>query len=347
MEMDAVPGTLNFYSPITTPFGYYGPTWNADGTVNTGFNFSLWSFGRNEKAPPLEQLSHLIAIGNPEATFGGFDHEGTGVKVRDWEPLAGRQGQRQALALRVDPGEIYDTYYSYFYAANEDRWRFFGAGKKYNNSKPLDSLWVGSFVEVPGPPPVQRTGPYKRTMRYRGWVMDGGGSWYPLDRMQNGNIDKGTGFTHTDRGVTEDGWFYLTTGGWYFLDPPNGGNDLELPRQERPDVPFLDSDDLAYLKTTPSEIRTTRVERAGNKARVTFEIHNAGSDPQATLYWGTEEALTFAGRWQNHKSIEAIREGTNQHIIEGISAAAPLYIRLFLKNSEGQFWSFDTTVTAP
>ncbi len=26
MEMDAVPGTLSFYCPITTPFGYYGPT---------------------------------------------------------------------------------------------------------------------------------------------------------------------------------------------------------------------------------------------------------------------------------------------------------------------------------
>ena len=27
MEMDAVPGTLSFYCPITTPFGYCGPTW--------------------------------------------------------------------------------------------------------------------------------------------------------------------------------------------------------------------------------------------------------------------------------------------------------------------------------
>ena len=46
MEMDAVPGTLSFYCPITTPFGYYGPTWRPDGTVNTSFNFSLWSYGR-------------------------------------------------------------------------------------------------------------------------------------------------------------------------------------------------------------------------------------------------------------------------------------------------------------
>ena len=72
MEMDAVPGDLGFYAPITTPFGYYGPTWQADGTVNAGFNFSLWSYGRGQEEPPVEQLSHLLAIGNRDATFGGF-----------------------------------------------------------------------------------------------------------------------------------------------------------------------------------------------------------------------------------------------------------------------------------
>jgi hypothetical protein len=69
------PGDLGFYAPITTPFGYYGPTWLADGTVNAGFNFSLWSYGRGQEEPPIEQLSHLLAIGNRDATFGGFGHE--------------------------------------------------------------------------------------------------------------------------------------------------------------------------------------------------------------------------------------------------------------------------------
>jgi len=104
MEMDAVPGSLDFYAPITTPFGYYGPTWNADGTVGSSFNFSLWSYGRGKEAPPLDKLSHLLAIGHRDATFGGYGHEGTGVKIRDWKPLEGRSGQRQVLALRLEPG---------------------------------------------------------------------------------------------------------------------------------------------------------------------------------------------------------------------------------------------------
>ena len=151
--------------------------------LNTGFNFSLWSYGRNQPEPPVEQLSHLIAIGNPNAKFGGFGHEGTGVKIRDWEPLKGRQGQRQTFALRVEPGDIYDTYYSYFFATDEDRWRLFGAGKKFNKRKPIKSLWVGSFVEVPGPPHVQRTGLNERRMCYRGWMMDADNRLHPIDRM--------------------------------------------------------------------------------------------------------------------------------------------------------------------
>ena len=46
MEMDAVPNDLGFYCPMTTPFGYYGPSWLADGRVNKNFNFSfvvLWT----------------------------------------------------------------------------------------------------------------------------------------------------------------------------------------------------------------------------------------------------------------------------------------------------------------
>ena len=248
------------------------------------FDFSLWSFQRGKSEPPLEQLSHLLAIGNPKAKFSGFDHEGTGVKIRDWEPLKGRQGQRQTLALRVESGKKYDTYFSYFYATDEKRWRLFGVGNKYNKGKPLSSLWVGSFVEVPGPPPNQRTGAYTRTMRYRGWVMDEKQKWYPLDRMANGNINKQTGLTHTHRGITDDeGWFYLQTGGWTFREPDGDDFFKAPPSRENPQVDYLDAEDLAYLQTVPSEIIGTKIEHSGSRARVTFTIRNLGDNAKVTL----------------------------------------------------------------
>jgi hypothetical protein len=340
MEMDAVPGDLDFYCPITTPFGYYGPTWKADGTVNSSFNFSLWSFRRGAPEPPVEQLSHLLAIGHPEASFGGFDHEGTGVKIRDWEPLEGRRGQRQALALRVEPGPVYDTYYSYFYAADEGRWRLFGAGNKWNKGKPVDSLWVGSFVEVPGPPPVQRTGPYERRMRYRGWVMDDRGKWSALDRMQTGNANKETGLTHTHRGVTEEGWFFLETGGWNFRPAAaDAWVELKGAPPKPVDADYLEPEALAALTTLPSGISATKLERAQDKARVTFHVRNLGDNARATLHWGEVEGLTLAERWAHQEEVPELKEGENQFVWGGVPAGRPLRVRLLLRNNEGQFWT--------
>lgn len=347
MEMDAVPSTLGFYSPITTPFGYYGPTWRPDGTVNTSFNFSLWSYGRGQNEPSIEQLSHLLAVGHPDASFGGFGHEGTGVKIRNWEPLTDRQGQRQVLALRVEPGEIYDTYYSYFYASDEQRWRMFGVGNKYNNRKPLKSLWVGSFVEVPGPPHIQRSGPYPRVMRYRGWVMEHSGTWHQIDQMTNGNTDRATGLTHTDRGVTDDGWFYLQTGGWNFRKSRTE-EFIELPYdQENPIAEYLTPEHIAALKTVPSEVTTLTAKRAGTQLRGSYRVRNPAQSPQVTLYWGTKEGLTFADRWEKSVQLGVPQEGENPFVIDNLSSDKAVYARLLLKNSEGKFWSPDTLKLEP
>jgi hypothetical protein len=344
MEMDAAPGSLGFYSPITTPFGYYGPTWKANGIVNTGFNFSLWSFGRGKEEPPIEQLSHLIAIGDPDAKFSGFGHEGTGVKIRGWEPLKDRQGQRQAIALRVEPGDKYDTYFSYFYASDEKRWRLFGAGKKYNKGRPLKSLWVGSFVEVPGPPPRQRTGPYVRQMRYRGWVMDSKGRWSALDQMTNGDVDKKTGLTYTDRGLTDDGRFYMETGGWEFRKAAKSKHVTAVGAARAPLPDFMKPDAVKPLLSVPSKIASVRASRSGSRATVSFNLKNAGSNPSVTVYWGGKEGLTFTERWEKKINLSNPREGANRITLTDASAGKPLFIRIFIKNDEGQFWSNETLI---
>ena len=343
MEMDAAPGALGFYSPITTPFGYYGPTWKADGTVNSGFNFSLWSYGRGKQEPPVEQLSHLLAVGHPEAQFSGFGHEGTGVKIRGWEPLKGRQGQRQAIALRVEPGPNYDTYYSWFYASDEKRWRLFGAGRKFNQGKPLKSLWVGSFVEVPGPPQRQRTGPYPRRMRYRGWVMDAEGRWSRLDQMRNGNVDKTTGLTHTDRGLTEDGRFYLQTGGWSFRKAPGGAN-VEAPKNAGPLPQFMRADALKPLLGIPSEIEDVTARRQGDRVELRFHIRNVGPGAKVSVHYGSSEGLTFADRWEHQSPVATPSEGLNTVSLLAGSSAKPFRARILLENSEGKFWSDETVV---
>jgi len=344
MEMDAKPGSLGFYAPLTTPFGYYGPTWTASGLVNTGFNFSLWSFSASQEEPPVEQLSHLIAIGDPDAKFSGFSHEGTGVKIRGWEPLEGRQGQRQTFAVRMEPGETYTTYITYFFDNDEKRWRLFGVGKTYNKRKSRQTLGIGSFVEVPGPAHVQRTGVYERRMRYRGWVVDEKGKLHPFDRMSDGDIDKKTGMTQTRRGITEEGWFYLQTGGWTFQkkEKPEA---VRLSRQDQRQINYLDPADLEYLQTVPSLITATGVKSGSGKATLSFNIRNLGVHSEVTAYWGEDEGLTFADRWANHTTVKNPREGENTLELDPVGKS--FRVRLLLKNDEGQFWSMDTLVASP
>ncbi|MDA7899236.1 DUF3472 domain-containing protein [Pirellulales bacterium] len=344
MEMDAVPGDLGFYAPITTPFGYYGPTWQANGAVNASFNFSMWSYGRGKEEPPIEQLSHLLAIGNREATFGGFGHEGTGVKIRDWDPLTGHQGQRQVLALRVVPSETYDTYYSYFYLADKNEWRLFGVGNKYNKGKPLKSLWVGSFVEVPGPPHVQRTGLYPREMRYRGWVVQEDGQLLQLDHMSGGDVDKQTGLTYTHRGVTDDGWFSLRTGGLSFHKPLSaGGVDLAKDNHLKDLPAYLAPEHKESLLGVPSEVTVQSVEGTPEGLNIEYRIDHLGNAPELEVYWGAQDGLTFADRWEHSERIPNVKEGKNEFTLKSATSLNNASLRLFLKNDDGQFWSVNST----
>ena len=346
MEMDAEPGTLSFYSPVTTPFGYYGPTWLPDGRVNTGFNFSLWSYGRGKEEPPIEQLSHLLAVGNPDATFGHFGHEGTGVKIRDWEPLTGKQGQSQVFALRLEVGETYHTYYSFYYDAPEKRWKLFGVGNQVPRNKSLRDLWVGSFVEVPGPPHVQRTGVYPRRMRYRGWVSGKMGDWHPIDQMTNGNIDSDSGLTHTRRGVSDAGWFYLETGGWGYREPSRSDMiDLsKIPSEETPE--YLRVESARMIREFASPIKVVGAERMGKSLVLSVEWSALDDKASLSFHHGTKEGLTFEDRWEKTQNMLIDSVVKTQLTIHDYFDQNPdrddSFFRLRLASDRGQFWTPNT-----
>lgn len=74
---------------------------------------------------------------------------------------------------------------------------------------------------------------------------------------------------------------------------------------------------------------------------MSFSIRNLGKNPEVKIYWGEEEGLTFSDRWKNSIDVKKSREGANSVMIDA-PAGKPLFVRLFLKNGEGQFWSMDT-----
>lgn len=251
------------YSPITTPFGYYGTAFNADRRSNDGFNFSMWASGRKGTVPPLERMPHLLAAGSPNAEFGGFGHEGSGVKIRGpWVPMPDRPEVR-VQALRVEPDGKYNTFYGYFWDHPSRRWKLYAVGRRWSRGKPLPHLWLGSFCEVPGPPHVQRTGDLVREVRRHGWHLGDDGKWYAMDKFRC----RGRGIANKFWHITSEGEFAMGTGGmrhYKFTKPPESTAPVTLPE-------YLEPEATVQLYRLPAELGKVKPIKVA-KTDVTLDI---------------------------------------------------------------------------
>ena len=175
--------------------------------------------------------------------------------------------------------------------------------------------------------------------------MDTAGKWYCLDQMSNGNINKETGLTHTHRGVNDEGWFFLQTGGWTFRKPPTTAT-ISLDHQ--PAQPhFLTAQDIQTLTSTPSSIEFAEDAQPVDGLSISFIVHNMGKSPLVTLHYGNREALTFADRWQHKMRLPMVRNGQNQVTVPVLDTQTPVFLRLRLENEEGVFWSGKTVQVTP
>jgi Domain of unknown function (DUF3472) len=347
MELDAHPGEASIYAPMTTPFGYFGPSWTKEGRP-TGLNFSMWSYGRNKPEPPVKELSHLIAVGNPKLRFDGFGHEGTGVKPRGWHPFGNWKGQSCVLALRRELGPIYDTYSGYVFHEATQSWELFAAGRKHHPKKPDGrrtgkGLRPGTFVEVPGPPHRQRTGHLIRKLRYRGFLIDDKGKPHGLDRMTGRRGKKSAG--NRGRGVSEDGRFELWTGGMeQFATSP--AQSLKV-SPDASKYPWMNPKKLAAIFRWPTTVEVLEFRIGQAKLTLRYRGQGLGKVTRARLYFGPEDALTLASRWAHSIDLDGQSLKSGEHEL-GIIGTLPLvpestrFARLLVENEKGKFWSLTT-----
>ena len=61
------------------------------------------------------------------------------------------------------------------------------------------------------------------------------------------------------------------------------------------------------------------------------------------MYWGAQDGLTFADRWEHSELIPNVKEGKNVVVVKDVKFSQNGALRLFLKNDDGQFWSANTT----
>lgn len=338
---------VDCYQPITTPFGYYGSTWDAQKQGFGGVNFSLWSFSNKEKAPDTYRFSHLISTGK-DLYIDGFNHEGTGVKARGINPYEKKTGNTQVLAVKKVPGNPYDVYYSYYWDADNQEWKLYGCGKKFND-KSLTYLQTGAFVEQPGRAEIERSNHIMRQVNFRGWLVDSKGKIYQIDRMSpKGKIEENS---YKNWGKTSDGYFYMQMGGFRpscKLLP----EDIEI-ASEYPLPIYLSPEKIKGLSKLPANIENLPTSNVtSNSAVCNFSLEDVTENTKVKLYWGQKDGLTFvkgnkggAGivYWENETEIP-ISLSTNKIVqkLENLLPSTTYYYRLQVVNENGEAWSFET-----
>ncbi|MGW9684893.1 DUF3472 domain-containing protein [Flagellimonas sp. 2504JD1-5] len=334
-ELTIASKNVNFYQPITTPFGYTGSTWDKDTQTFGGYNFSLWSYGANDPVPPFYQESHLIAVG-PGLEFGSYGHEGTGVKPRGPHPYFGEDTETQIIAVRMQPGEIYDTYWSYYLSPIDGHWKLYGCGKKYNKSGEIKYLTTGAFVEVPGGAHVVRSGHQVCETQYKGWQRDVSGNWHPITTMRG--TTNVTNLSARDWEVIGNK-FSMQMGGWGATGTPSKTLSISSPDP----VPYyLEGDYISELFKMPANFEhEDTTEISSSSVKINFTMSNLGTNAVAQVFWGKEEGLTKEEKWQNNMAIP-VSEGANTITLEALSPTTEYMYRIRITNDQGITWSFDT-----
>ena len=334
-ELTVINTEANVYQPITTPFGYTGSPWSLKTKTFGGYNFSLWSYGANDPVPPFYQESHLIAVGKG-LTFGSYGHEGTGVKPRGKNPYENLKTNTQIIAVRKLPGDVYDTYWSYYFHPIEKHWKLYGCGKKYNKKGTKTGLITGAFVEVAGGAHIERSGHEIRESQYSGWQQDTDGNWFLINKMIGTSQDKGLSFREWR---TVDNKFSMQTGGWG--KPGISKKTLSI-QNPKPLPYYLKGDYLKELHKMPASFIVDKVTGINTtSAIINFKIEELGTNPEAEIYFDYEDGLTKEPKWQNKTSV-TIKKGDNSFKIDALKSNTKYYYRIKIKNNEGVTWSYNS-----
>ncbi len=326
------------YSPITTPFGYFGTSFNQEGKVNAGagINFSMWLARQNAtSAPPIERMPFIFATGIPGADFETFHHEGTGVKLRN--AVAYPDGaDRVILAMRMEFEGGRHYFYGYFFDETVKRWRLFAAGTRAHDpdrrEPDLESGLLrrtGSFVEVPGPPARERSGDIVRIVRRRGWFIDRDLSVHraQMEPPRHGlAVARGRAlrdlieddinnvytprFSHYMDDFARDGWIASHAGGienHLALALPR--DPAEVPRGRPGPLPeYLQPGMIEDLMRLPVTFGAPQVsDITSTSATIRYPIEETGPNSRAILYYGTVDALTYTPR-EITRGSPALRE---------------------------------------
>jgi hypothetical protein len=366
------------YSPLTTPFGYFGTSFKSGGAIppGAGFNFSMWIAGRGaSNAPPIEKMARLIGTDIPDARYSTFGSEGTGVRFAAVAYKNGATRTIQALRREVAEDGL-QTYYGYFYDEDLRRWRLYASAQTpgrrgantSTNAASLES--TGSFCEIPGPPNRERSGDLVREIKRRGWFFGSDEKWYRamLPAPRAGRHRKSAAAapeSMSDERVyymqdyETDGWMGMRTGGMDFYPVDSAGRETPPARNAAAAAlpEYLSPAKTAQLFELPVVFGESKASAvSADKATIDCRILKTGPNSRAILYYGTVDCLTYSPQkvtngsavqidmfrpertWQSATPEQSVTSGSNSFQLEGLKSGTTYYYRLFVAHENGKSW---------
>ena len=324
MALTKEPESLGCYNPINAQFGYYGSTSGGSGDFGIP-NLSMWSFGRNDTPPPIYHQSRLLAIGDPNAQFGYFYHEGTGVKIRGFRKSmwdSNESGEHVfALKYQKEPkpatgGNVF-RYTAYYWDEGEDSWRLYGCGQDYVPQN-IKSLKISGFIEIAGGPTRQRTGHRSRKLYYSGYCRSKNRKyWGKIDRLKP--IIGSTKIDNQVYGVEGDK-FFVENGGFkqYDMIPYRNKIPLDLSGESvEDDLPsyMLKIDQIEEHMQFPS-VESATLDEETNQITMSLDIPqyvdhlgNQIHTHDVTIYAGHIDGLSIEKLWNQKYIVKGVATG--------------------------------------
>ena len=367
VETTEHPDSGGSYSPLTTPFGYVGSSRKKSTGIPTGYNFTVNAFDENSTPVEFAKMPHFISIGSASARPHLNNKKRVSAEITDWDPYAEATVATQTIAYALKKGDssldpesegYYDTYTAYFYLPEKDQWYFHAQCK----NAPIELLDVntatGACIIARGLARSKRTGDIPRTVDFKGWVYASDKKWYVIDTFV---AEGASGTEENPAGMS-----------WRIND---AGNAFELSSTGFKCYPFTEASNIFSLSSPtalPSHLENKTADNfvlpavtisLGNQeqmvacefAVIIFDFSGVDDQTEVTLYWGTEDHLTYLetatgktntasytySAWDNSVAISA-REGKNYTVLSGLESGKSYYYRIYGKNSAGQAFS-DTT----
>ena len=109
---------------------------------------------------------------------------------------------------------------------------------------------------------------------------------------------------------------------------------------------YLAPEHKESLLSVPSKVTVQSAEATSAGLAIECQIESLGNNPELEVYWGSQDGLTFANRWEHSQRIPNVKEGKNEFALKSVAPFNNAKLRLFLKNDDGQFWSVISTRVA-